>query len=107
MTVAEELVVNELRAVVGVKAEERKGELRAEYLEAGEDMELGLVFQGFGFGPSCGNVCEGEGLTELIEGCATVVRNEISFAKPGALLVPIGKGSDGDVMFEQGPGSSE
>jgi hypothetical protein len=35
------------------------------------------------------------------------VGNEINFAKPWALLVPIGKCSDGDVMFEQGTGSSE
>jgi hypothetical protein len=68
VTVAQELVVDEFRAVVGVKAEEGKGELRAEFLETGKDMDLGLVFHGFGFGPSCGNVCESEGLTELIEG---------------------------------------
>jgi len=70
-------------------------------------MDLGFVFQGFGLGPSGGNVCQGESLAVLVEGCSTVVRNEIGFAKPGTLLVPIGKGSDRDVVFEQGAGSCE
>ena len=107
VAIPKELVVDELRAVIGVNAEEGKGESGAECLETGKDMDLGFVFQGFGLGPSGGNVRQGESLAVHVEGCPAVMGNEIGFAETGGLLVPIGKGSDGDVVFEQGTGSGE
>jgi hypothetical protein len=100
LAVAEELVVDELRAVIGVDAQEGEGKSGAKFLEASKDMDLGFVFQGLGLGPAGGNVCQGKSLAVFVEGCAAVMGNEIGFTKPGALLIPIGKGSDGDVVFE-------
>lgn len=46
------MMVDELRAVVGIDAEKGEREAAADALEAGEDMFLGLVENGGGLGPA-------------------------------------------------------
>jgi hypothetical protein len=107
VAVAEKLVVDELGTIIGVDAEEWEGKSCAYFLKACKDMDLGFIFQGFGFGPRCRDVGERECLTVIIKGRTTIMGNEIGFTKTGSLLIPIGKGSDRDVVLEQGAGACE
>lgn len=105
VAVAEKLVVDELGSVIGVDAEEREGKSFAYFLKAGKNMDLGFVFHGFRLGPRRRDIGECERLTIIIKGSTTIMGDKIDLAEPGTLVVPIGKGSDGDVMFEEGTGS--
>jgi len=59
VTVAGEFVVDELCAVVGVQAQQGERQACPDILEAGEDMDLGLILHGFRLGP--GSCIIGEG----------------------------------------------
>jgi len=68
---------------------------------------LRLVLDGIDFGPSRGDIGQGEGLAIVVEGSTTVMGDEIGLAEAGDLLIPIGESSDGNVVFEQGTRSCQ
>src|ERR1051325_1852816 len=100
-----ELVVDELTAIVGVDPEQGKGELVADVLESGKNMALGLVFDDPWFSPASGHIGDGEGLSEVPEGYAAVVRYQVDLAEAGLLFVPVGKGPDGNVVLQKRSGA--
>jgi hypothetical protein len=106
LTVAAQFVVDELTAIVRVDPQKREGELSPDDLESLKNVALRLVFDGSRFGPPRGHVSRIEGLGVLSPGRTTVVGHQVDFEEAGPLLVPLGKGPDRDVVFEQrtGPG---
>jgi len=104
-TVPVELIIDELTAVVRVQAEQPEGEVALDLLESVEDIGLGLIFQGFHLHPCRGDIGEGEGLGVLAKACSPVVGNEVRFAEAWTCVVPVGEGPDGDMVFEQRPGT--
>ena len=104
-TVAVELVVDELGAIIGVQAKQWKGELRADVLEGLEDMDLGLIFQRSHLHPGRGDIGEVERLTVLTKTGSPIVRDQVGLAEARACVVPVGECSDRDMMFQEGPGT--
>ena len=102
LAVTAEVVVDELTAVVGIDAAQRKGKALADILEGFEDVGLSFVFESPCFCPSGSNIGDIEGLGILTKGNAAVVGNKVDFDEAGESFIPVGKGANGDVMLEQG-----
>ena len=102
--VPKELVVDELRAVVGIEAQQREGQRRPDLYERLEAPPLGLVAERADLGPTGCHAGEIEGLAELAAGIPAVVGDEVDLAEPRGGVVPFGEGADRDLPTEQGSG---
>ena len=101
LAVVVQVLVDELRAIVGVDAPERKGQGLAELGEGRLDRALALAEHGGGLDPGGVDVGEVEGVHELALAQAAAMRHEIDLGEAGDGHVPA-IGLEGDVMFEQG-----
>jgi len=100
-TVAIELVVDKLRAVIGVDAQKGKRQCGPDLFQGLEDIALGLIFHGACFGPPRGDIGEIQRLDIVTEGTTTVVGHQVDFTEARALIVPVGESLDGDMVFQE------
>jgi hypothetical protein len=98
-----EVGVDELGAVVGVEAQERKGESGADSFDGGKNMATGLIFRGFRLGPACGHIGQGECLAKVPVGTPAVVSDEIDLAEARTHVAPVSKRPDGNVVLQERP----
>jgi hypothetical protein len=70
---AEEVAVDELRAIIGVEAEHGKGEFTLDVMECLQDPHQGFSAKSARFGPSCGNIGGIQGLEKVAVTGAAVV----------------------------------
>ena len=104
LAVADELEVDELRAIIAVQPEQGEREPAADLLQGGKDMALGLVGHHRHLGPAGGHIGQGEREGVLAKGRAAVVGHQIDFTEAGPQVAPVGKGADGHMMLQEGPG---
>jgi hypothetical protein len=102
-TVLEEMGIDELGAVVGIEAAERKGERGVQRGDGGADGALGLAQDGVGLDPASMDIGEIEGLQKLAVGPIAGMGDEVDLGEAGRGDVPVLR-ADGDVVFEQGAG---
>jgi hypothetical protein len=100
-TVLFEVGVDELGAIVAVKAEEREGEPGADGGESVKDMTTGLIFRGFRLGPACGHIGQGECLAKVPVGTPAVMSDQVGFAEARTGIVPLGKRPDRNVVLQE------
>ena len=96
-----EVVVEELRSVVAVKAEELEGERLFDVTELFEDIGFAAAPDGALFAPSGGDVDTVDGIGELTSHGLPAVGDGVGFQEPGPGLVPLVSGH-GDLVTEQG-----
>src|SRR5208337_1054527 len=101
IAVADQAVIEKLRAVVTVDAEQGDGEALVGTLEAPKDVFLGLVENADRLGPTGEDIGHGEGAQEARECRSTVVPHQIDFDESRHDIIPVGKGADGDLTLEK------
>jgi hypothetical protein len=101
---AQQVVIDELAAIVRVDAEQGKREIVFNGVESLYDPALGFITHSAGFCPSWGDIGGVEALDEVTIGGAAVMSDQIDLKEARCFLVPFFVGSDGDMMFQQGTG---
>jgi len=95
--VAQEMVVDELRSVVGVDPDDRKREDRHDVLEGLEAPLRGLVAHAAVDRPPGCDIGDRERETVLARGVASLVADQVDLDEPGHRVVPLRPGSDRDL----------
>lgn len=101
LTIAMELIVDELAAVVGIDTLEWKRETVADILQGLEDVALSLVLDHTCLRPGGGDIGEVQCLGIVTPGNAPIVGNQIDLHEAGLSFIPVSKSANGDVMFQQ------
>ncbi len=99
--VADQLVVEELAAVVRIDALQTKGQIQAHLLEGRDDPRLPFAEHGSSLGPGGVDIREIEGMSELPLRTAARVRDQVDLGETRAGDIPV-VGLDRDVVLEQG-----
>jgi len=105
--VAQQVVVDERGAVVGVETEQRERQTALEQLERLKAPALHLVGHGPHLGPAAGHVGEVEGVAVVATRRAAVVTDEVDLDEAGAALVPLAEGAHRDLAAQEAAGPRE
>jgi hypothetical protein len=100
----QQVLVDELGAVVRIDAEDGEGKRRSDVLKGLEDPFGGFVPHGPVHRPPGRDVGHGQGEAELPEAVSAFVADQIDLHKPWDRVVPLGPGPDGDLGFQQRAG---
>jgi len=103
VAVAEEMMVDELAAVVGVDIEDLEGQDLAHLREGLDDPALALPQDGPGLDPGRSDVGQVERVGEEPLAAAAAVRDRVELQVASILNIPVFT-LDGDLVAEQGPG---
>ncbi len=103
LTGPRELVIDALRAVVGVDPLEGKGQGGADLLQGGPDAGLGFAQDGPGLAPGGVDVREGEGVDEFPVGALAGMGHEVHLGEAGDGHGPPVR-PEGDVVVQEGAG---
>jgi len=103
LAVAEEVVVDEFGAVIGVEAAQREGQRVSDFVHGGADCDLALAHDGAGFAPPGVDVGEVEGLDEVAVGTVAGMGDQVDLGEARGSDIPV-LGLDGDMVLEQGTG---
>lgn len=95
-----EVVIEELRAVIGIEAQEREREVLFDILDLFQDSLFSLSPDGTLFGPSGGDIDGIEGIGEHTRGGFTTMGDGISFKEPWSGFIPL-VGEDGYLFFQE------
>src|ERR1035437_5968742 len=98
------MVSDECRSVVEINAQQGKWQVRADVFQRIKHPDLRLVDDRSGFRPAARHVRHIKGLAVVATAITTIMPNQVYLHKPRLLLVPIRKGADRDLVFEQGSG---
>src|SRR6516162_2928783 len=101
LAVVPQVLIDELRAVVGVDAAQAEGQRLPELLQGGLDRGLALAEDGGGLHPRGVDVGQVEGVHELAVAPATRVGDEVDLGKAGGGHTPA-VCFERDVVLEQG-----
>jgi len=106
-------IAHELTRAGGTAIEAIRRQLGDDYIDAAGAMDraahalLAFAPDGLELGPA-GDDVDGTERTEIEpEGGGAAVGDEIPFQKPGAGIVPFGKGADGDLVLQPGAGAGD
>ena len=92
-------MVDKLRTVIAVDAQEGEGEVGTEFLESLDDPFLGFIEEWAEFHPAGIDIGGGEGEAKLTGIPFSTVMNGIDLEKPGFSFVPGVMGPNGDMLF--------
>jgi hypothetical protein len=104
VAVGQQVLVDELGAVIRVDADDGEREHRGHVLEGLEDPFGRLVPHGPVHGPSGGNVSDCQGEAEFPEAVASLVADQIDLHESRDGVVPLGPGPDRDLGFQERAG---
>src|SRR5215212_10477303 len=91
-TPAQQMVVDELAAIVGVDAQQRERQGRLNLYQGTEHMPGRLVPHAADLGPTSGDVGDGERGGEVAVVVPALVADQVDLDEPGPGLVPVGPG---------------
>src|SRR5713226_7523947 len=97
-----EALVDALPAVIAVEAEEWHGPALAHAMHAPAHPLVPLAPDGLELDPGGGDVARAERAEIEVLGAAAAVSHEVDFEKPGAGVVPLGEGAEGNLVPEPG-----
>ena len=103
IAIGEEFVRDELGPVVGIESQDGEGKTLPHVAEGLDDEVLVLVEQRLALGPSRLDVREYQAVEERAGHARSAVSHRIGFEKTDTVVVPVGKGTDGNLVFEQRP----
>jgi hypothetical protein len=108
-TIAIELIIDKLRAVVGIKTQQGKGQTLTGILYRRKDVDLGLVAHGDALGPGRFYIGEAEhpGVICALYDESTAVIDQIHLTETGSILIPVRPSANRDTVFEQRAGLGE
>lgn len=101
LTKGQDLGIEKLAPVVGVESQERKWEQLLGTTERLNDDMLTALGQGEAFGPASGDVGEDKRIEKAAFRTGAAMSDEISLDKARSGIVPIGEGTNRNLMFEQ------
>jgi len=101
MGVAQQVGVDEGTVIVRVNTQQGERQTAAEELQSGEDVPLAAEGDGAALGPAGGDIDQGEAVEEFTPGGFAAVSDQVDFGEARAVVVSIGEGADGDLVFEQ------
>jgi hypothetical protein len=102
LTIPEQQIVDELCAVVGVQSQQGKRQACAGLDNRCMHGVLAAITDGQAFCPGRSDVCHGQAIGVLAMGTLATVRHQINFHKAWHRIIPIRKGANRDLVFEQG-----
>jgi len=94
------VVIEELRAVIGIEASEREREVLFDILDLFQDSMFSLSPDGTLFGPSGGDIDGVEGISEHTRGGFTAMGDSVGFEESRSGFIPRGS-LDGDLFFQE------
>ena len=100
LAVVPEQLVDELGARITVPAEQGHRQALAGVMNRAAHALLALAPHRLELGPTGDDVDGAQGTEVEAEGAGPAVGDEIAFEEAGARIVPVGKGADGDLVFE-------
>jgi len=103
LTIGEKLLIDELAAIIGIQAQNRKRQARARMLQSGEDRLGAFGAQGEAFCAAGGNIRQGQGGEKATFKLRATMGHQIGFQKARLHVIPLLEGANGDLLFEQGP----
>ena len=95
-----EVVIKELRAVIGIEAQKREREVLFDIFDLFQDSSFSLSPDGTLFSPSGGDINGVEGIGEHTRGGFTAMGNGISFEEPRSGFIPL-VGLNGYLFFQE------
>ena len=95
------VVIDELRSVVGIDAQDRERHRAGDVVERGEHPFAGLVGHAAVLRPAGGDVGDGQRVGVLTGGVAAVVADQVDLDEPGHRVVPVRPGPHRDLALEQ------
>ena len=101
LTKTNQVLVDELAAVVRSDPQPREGRALAQQLHRFQDPHLGLIAHRSDFRPACVHVRHIQGLTVIPPTLASLMAHQVHFQKTGAILLPVGETLDRNLVFEQ------
>ena len=101
-TIAQQGLIDELPAIIHIQTQDRKRKERSRLLESRQDGLCALGTQRHTFGPSRGNIGEGQGTEKASLGLRPTMGHQICLQKTRFFLVPLLERTDGNLLFEQG-----
>ncbi len=102
LTVGHHILIEELSAVIGIDAQYRERKERTCALDRCQHRLPAAVEKREAFGPARRNVREGQCVQVPSLCLYAAVGDQICFQKAGLRFIPVLKGTDGNLVFEQG-----
>src|ERR1700686_647343 len=103
LTILEQVVVDELRAIIRIDALQSKRHLRAQLLERGKDPHLGFVLDRLHFRPATVNIGHIKRVKILAGRQPAVMGHQVDLHKAGPLLVPFTESSQRNLLLQERP----
>jgi len=99
-TVADQVSVQELGAVVTIEAQQREGEPHAYPVYGFHDGPLASIGYGHTLVPASSDIDQAQGVDEFAADGASAVGHQINLQKTWPVVVPVAEGPDGDALLE-------
>ena len=103
-TIRHEWLIDEFPTIIGIQTANGKWKELSRLVKGGEDGLRALIEQRKAFGPSRSHVGQCQGIEETAFDVSATMGHQIGFQKAWLDLIPLVKGANGDLVFEQGSG---
>jgi hypothetical protein len=97
-------MVDELSAIVGIETEQGKGQAGAGISNRVADCVLAAIHERDALGPLGRDVGEHEAMQIFAIAALPAVGDQIDFEETGAVVIPVGEGTKGDLLSEERAG---